>query len=137
MLASVLQALGAFLLAPQVEKSDEGIHSVTLLFEIVILIVPSAAIEPESAAPSSNGLLAAGSGLVAASGGPTCPYLNDGVPLPSVNIATYLLTPLPKSQMMYHWLLGGTTLRLATFIVQVNLFAFGFAGSNVSATQTC
>ena len=103
MLAMVLPPFGALELALQVAKLESvGMHSETLLFEIVILIVPSAAIEPESAAPSSNGLLAAGSGLVAANAGPTCPYLNDGVPLPSVNIATYLRTPLPKSQMMYH-----------------------------------
>src|SRR5437870_1628860 len=103
MFAIVLPGFGALVLGLQVVKVESvGTHSATLLFEIVILIVPSAAIEPESAAPSSNGLFAAGSGLVAANAGPTCPYLNDGVPLPSVNIATYLRTPLPKSQMMYH-----------------------------------
>ena len=48
--------------------------SAILLLEIVIVIVPSADIEPESAAPSGNGLLASGSGLVGESGGPTWPY---------------------------------------------------------------
>src|ERR1700682_3002259 len=48
--------------------------SATLLFEIVMRMVPSAAIEPESAAPSGKGLFASGSGLVGESGGPMCPY---------------------------------------------------------------
>ena len=103
MLAMVLPGFGALLLALQVVKLESvGMHSVTLLVEIVIRIVPSAEIEPVSAAPSSKGLFAAGSGLVGDNAGPTCPYLYEGVPVPSVTMASYLRTPLPKSQLMYH-----------------------------------
>src|SRR5437763_826303 len=76
--------------------------SATLLFEIVIVIVPSADIEPESAAPSGKGLLASGSGLIGESGGPICPYSKDGVPVASVFMATYFRRSFPKSQMTYH-----------------------------------
>src|SRR6266849_4550916 len=86
--------------------------------------------------PSLKGLFASGSGLVGDKGGPTWPHSKDRAPPESVFMATYLRRPLPKSQMMYHWLFVGMTARLSSFIVQTSLFVLGVAGSNGSAINS-
>src|ERR1044072_3394178 len=51
-------------------------------------------------------------------------------------MATYFRKSFPKSQMMYHWLLAGTTAKLSTLRVQVRLLPFGLAGSKGSAIES-